>query len=48
VDTIALSEKVENKRQEKWDWSLDDGTLCASYASRNLARNAANRLVLPA
>lgn len=41
VDTLALAAGVENKRQEKWDWSLDDGTLCASYASRNLSRNAA-------
>jgi ATP-dependent Lhr-like helicase len=39
VDTLALAASVENKREEKWDWSLDDATLNASYASRRLARN---------
>jgi ATP-dependent Lhr-like helicase len=45
VDTIALSANVENKHEEKWDWALDDDTLCASYASRRLARNPAIRLL---
>lgn len=36
VDTIALAEKVQNKIEEKWDWALDEATLCASYASRML------------
>jgi ATP-dependent Lhr-like helicase len=39
VDTIALAERVENKSEEKWDWALDETTLCASYASRKLQRN---------
>lgn len=38
VDTLALAAAVKNKRQEKWDWALDEATLCASYASRMLAR----------
>lgn len=36
VDTIALAATVENKAEEKWDWALDEATLCASYASRQL------------
>jgi ATP-dependent Lhr-like helicase len=36
VDTIALAANVENKIEEKWDWALDETTLCASYASRRL------------
>lgn len=36
VDTVALAAGVENKIEEKWDWALDDATLCASYASRQL------------
>jgi ATP-dependent Lhr-like helicase len=39
VDTIALASDVATKDEEKWDWALDDGTLCASYASRRLTRN---------
>jgi ATP-dependent helicase Lhr and Lhr-like helicase len=39
VDTIALAASVENKKEEKWDWALDEATLCASYASRKLERN---------
>jgi ATP-dependent Lhr-like helicase len=39
VDTIALAANVENKIEEKWDWALDEATLCASYASRKLERN---------
>ena len=39
VDTIALAANVETKIEEKWDWALDDATLCASYASRVLARD---------
>jgi hypothetical protein len=38
VDTIALAAKVQTKIEEKWDWVLDELTLCASYASRRLAR----------
>lgn len=38
VDTIALAATVQNKHDEKWDWALDEATLCASYASRKLAR----------
>jgi ATP-dependent Lhr-like helicase len=38
VDTISLAATVRNKHEEKWDWALDDATLCASYASRKLAR----------
>ncbi|MGZ5441208.1 MAG: helicase-related protein [Thermoanaerobaculia bacterium] len=41
VDTIALAANVENKLEEKWDWALDEATLCASYASRTLERNPA-------
>jgi ATP-dependent Lhr-like helicase len=37
VDTIALAAKVQTKIEEKWDWALDELTLCASYASRRLA-----------
>ena len=36
VDTIALAANVKNKIEEKWDWALDEATLCASYASRRL------------
>lgn len=43
VDTIALATEVKNKIEEKWDWCLDDATLCASYASRRLTRNPATR-----
>lgn len=39
VDVLALAAAVENKLEEKWDWALDEGTLCASYASRKLERN---------
>jgi ATP-dependent Lhr-like helicase len=39
VDTVALAANVRNKLEEKWDWALDDATLCASYASRKLERN---------
>jgi ATP-dependent helicase Lhr and Lhr-like helicase len=39
IDTIALAANVENKIDEKWDWALDETTLCASYASRKLERN---------
>ncbi|HEV7763534.1 MAG TPA: DEAD/DEAH box helicase [Thermoanaerobaculia bacterium] len=39
VDTLALAANVKNKEQEKWDWALDEETLCASYASRSLSRN---------
>lgn len=39
VDTLALAAKVRNKIEEKWDWALDEATLCASYAGRKLARN---------
>jgi ATP-dependent Lhr-like helicase len=42
VDTIALASNVENKIEEKWDWALDESTLCASYASRKLERNPAS------
>jgi hypothetical protein len=41
VDTLALVLTVRNKLEEKWDWALDDATLCASYASRRLERNPA-------
>ncbi|HEX8619625.1 MAG TPA: DEAD/DEAH box helicase [Thermoanaerobaculia bacterium] len=44
VDTIALAADVKNKTEEKWDWALDDATLCASYASRKLSRNPAPAL----
>lgn len=37
VDTVALAASVQNKIEEKWDWALDEATLCASYASRQLA-----------
>lgn len=40
VDVTALAEKIENKVDEKWDWALDEETLCASYASRALRANA--------
>jgi len=36
IDTLALAIDVENKFEEKWDWALDEATLCASYASRKL------------
>jgi ATP-dependent Lhr-like helicase len=39
VDIIALAADVKNKIEEKWDWALDEATLCASYASRKLERN---------
>lgn len=39
VDTIALARSIENKVEEKWDWALDEETLCHSYASRRLSRN---------
>ncbi|HWS71615.1 MAG TPA: DEAD/DEAH box helicase [Thermoanaerobaculia bacterium] len=38
IDTIALAALVQNKHEEKWDWALDEATLCASYASRKLRR----------
>jgi len=41
VDINALAADVENKFEEKWDWALDEATLCASYASRMLERNPA-------
>lgn len=43
VDTIALAAKVQNKLEEKWDWALDEATLCASYASRRLSPINARR-----
>ena len=43
VDTIALAADVENKVEEKWDWSLDEAMLCASYASRRFTRNGPTR-----
>ena len=43
VDTMALAANVENKLEEKWDWALDEATLCASYASRMLERNPVRR-----
>lgn len=39
IDTIALAAGVESKTRDKWDWALDDATLCASYASANLERH---------
>jgi ATP-dependent Lhr-like helicase len=36
VDTIVLAAQVKNKIEEKWDWALDEGLLCASYASRKM------------
>jgi ATP-dependent Lhr-like helicase len=42
VDTIALAATVRNKREEKWDWALDEATLCASYASRRLVARLAD------
>ncbi|MEO8379229.1 MAG: DEAD/DEAH box helicase [Acidobacteriota bacterium] len=44
VDTIALAANVKNKMEEKWDWALDEATLCASYASRTLERNPARTI----
>jgi ATP-dependent Lhr-like helicase len=41
VDTLALAAGIENKKEEKWDWALDEATLCASYASRALERSPA-------
>jgi ATP-dependent Lhr-like helicase len=41
VDTISLAAKIENKIEEKWDWCLDESTLCVSYASRRLTRTPA-------
>jgi ATP-dependent Lhr-like helicase len=45
VDVIALAKKIDNKIEEKWDWALDDETLCASYASRAMRTNPATALV---
>jgi ATP-dependent Lhr-like helicase len=39
VDVIALAAKIRNKIEEKWDWALDEETLCASYAARALRRD---------
>ncbi len=47
VDTIALAATVQNKREEKWDWALDEATLCASYASRKLGRFSPAPVCLP-
>lgn len=47
VDTAGLAASVQNKHEEKWDWALDEATLCASYASRKLARNGAPAAELP-
>jgi hypothetical protein len=38
IDTIALAATVQNRHEEKWDWALDEATLCALYASRTLVR----------
>lgn len=48
VDTIALSVDVQTKEEEKWDWALDEATLCASYASRKLEQNPATALTVTA
>ncbi|HEX2833209.1 MAG TPA: DEAD/DEAH box helicase [Thermoanaerobaculia bacterium] len=44
VDTIALLADVETLVEEKWDAVLDDATLRASYASRNLTANPVSRV----
>lgn len=36
IDTLALARAIETKQEEKWDWALDEETLCASYATRRL------------
>jgi ATP-dependent Lhr-like helicase len=38
VDVVTLAAHVKNKIEEKWDWALDEQMLCASYASRKLAK----------
>jgi ATP-dependent helicase Lhr and Lhr-like helicase len=47
VDTIALAADVKNKREEKWDWALDEAMLCASYASRRLTVSPPTSLSAP-
>lgn len=45
IDTVALAAKVENQIEEKWDAYLDEGTLCASLASRKFVRTPATALL---
>lgn len=41
ISDLALAESVKTKIQEKWDWMLTDGLLCAGYASSMLDVSAA-------
>jgi ATP-dependent Lhr-like helicase len=45
IDTVALAAHVKLKREEKWDWSLDEKLLDVSYASRKLPARPARPAV---
>ena len=47
VETIALAATVQNKREEKWDWALDERHSARRNTRRKLRFSPAPRLPPP-